>query len=473
VSRLSYKIFGALLLTVLLSVGLTSFAANQLTASQFRQYIIRGNTEFITSVESALGTYYAQYQGWDNVNGVLIQLLGSNGGRLVLSDASGLIVADTQNKWIGYQTDEYSLSNGTLISISGTDAGYLYWIGSQGSGSGSGYGKGMQSGQNNSGNAAAGIISESQQQLLDEMNRSIWLSGGLAGLAALGLGLLLASQIIRPLKALSRSARRIAGGELSQRVKVDSRDELGELAESFNHMAQSLETNEQSRQRLLADIAHELRTPLTVIEGTVDGILDGVFEADAQHLTTIKEESATLTRLIKDLRDISLAESGKLKLEMTQLDIADIIRRQAKQASILAKDKSIALLSDIPANLSTVTGDATRLNQITANLLSNALRHTPAGGQISLSLKNMLYRDKPGIMVSVTDNGEGIPPADLPHIFDRFYRVNTSRARSEGGSGLGLAIVKEMAEAHGGYVWAESLLGKGSTFNYWLPASHT
>ncbi|AAW39669.1 sensor histidine kinase [Dehalococcoides mccartyi] len=472
-SRLSYKIFGALLLTVLLSVGLTSFAANQLTASQFRQYIIRGNTEFITSVESALGTYYAQYQGWDNVNGVLIQLLGSNGGRLVLSDASGLIVADTQNKWIGYQTDEYSLSNGTLISISGTDAGYLYWIGSQGSGSGSGYGKGMQSGQNNSGNAAAGIISESQQQLLDEMNRSIWLSGGLAGLAALGLGLLLASQIIRPLKALSRSARRIAGGELSQRVKVDSRDELGELAESFNHMAQSLETNEQSRQRLLADIAHELRTPLTVIEGTVDGILDGVFEADAQHLTTIKEESATLTRLIKDLRDISLAESGKLKLEMTQLDIADIIRRQAKQASILAKDKSIALLSDIPANLSTVTGDATRLNQITANLLSNALRHTPAGGQISLSLKNMLYRDKPGIMVSVTDNGEGIPPADLPHIFDRFYRVNTSRARSEGGSGLGLAIVKEMAEAHGGYVWAESLLGKGSTFNYWLPASHT
>ncbi|AQU03334.1 two-component sensor histidine kinase [Dehalococcoides mccartyi] len=472
-SRLSYKIFGALLLTVLLSVGLTSFAANQLTASQFRQYIIRGNTEFITSVESALSTYYAQYQGWDNVNGVLIQLLGSNGGRLVLSDTSGLIVADTQNKWIGYQADEYSLSNGTLISISGTDAGYLYWIGSQGSGSGSGYGKGMQSGQNNSGNAAAGIISESQQQLLDEMNRSIWLSGGLAGLAALGLGLLLASQIIRPLKALSRSARRIAGGELSQRVKVDSRDELGELAESFNHMAQSLEANEQSRQRLLADIAHELRTPLTVIEGTVDGILDGVFEADAQHLTTIKEESATLTRLIKDLRDISLAESGKLKLEMTQVDIADIIRRQAKQASILAKDKSIALLSDIPSNLSTVTGDATRLNQITANLLSNALRHTPAGGQISLSLKNMLYRDKPGIMVSVTDNGEGIPPADLPHIFDRFYRVNTSRARSEGGSGLGLSIVKEMAEAHGGYVWAESSLGKGSTFNYWLPASHT
>ncbi|ACZ62046.1 sensor histidine kinase [Dehalococcoides mccartyi] len=467
--RLSYKIFGALLLTVLLSVGLTSFAANQLTASQFRQYIIRGNTEFITGVESTLGMYYTRYQSWDNVSTILVQLLGSNGGRLLLSDAGGLIVADTQNKWVGHLTDEYNLSDGNTISVSGTLAGYFYWLGSESSASGSGYGKGMHSSQNNTGNSAITIITEPQQQLLDEMNRSVWISGILAGLAALGLGLLLTNQIIRPINALNRSARQVARGKFSQRVKVESRDELGELAESFNHMAKSLETNEQSRQRLLADIAHELRTPLTVIEGTVDGILDGVFEADTRHLTTIKEESATLTRLIKDLRDISLAESGKLKLEIAQVDIAEIIRRQASQISILAKDKSVSLVTDIPENSSVISGDATRLNQITANLLSNALRHTSAGGQITLSLKNMLYKDKSGVMVSVADNGEGIPPADLPHIFDRFYRVATSRARSEGGSGLGLAIVKEMTEAHGGYVWAESLLGKGSTFNYWLP----
>jgi two-component system OmpR family sensor kinase len=329
----------------------------------------------------------------------------------------------------------------------------------------------MHNGQNSTGNSAVTIITEPQQQLLDEMNRSIWISGALAGLAALGLGLLLANQIIRPINILNRSARQIASGKLSQRVKVNSRDELGELAESFNHMAKNLENNEQSRQRLLADIAHELRTPLTVIEGTVDGMLDGVFAADTHHLTTIKEESATLTRLIKDLRDISLAESGKLKLEMAQVDIADIVQRQARQASILAKDKSISLITDISSGSSAITGDAIRLNQITSNLLSNALRHTPTGGQITLSLKNMLYQGKPGVMVSVADTGEGIPPADLPHIFDRFYRVTTSRARSEGGSGLGLAIVKEMTEAHGGYVWAESTLGKGSTFNYWLPVS--
>jgi two-component system OmpR family sensor kinase len=153
------------------------------------------------------------------------------------------------------------------------------------------------------------------------------------------------------------------------------------------------------------------------------------------------------------------------------VDIADIVQRQARQASILAKDKSISLITDISSGSSAITGDAIRLNQITSNLLSNALRHTPTGGQITLSLKNMLYQGKPGVMVSVADTGEGIPPADLPHIFDRFYRVTTSRARSEGGSGLGLAIVKEMTEAHGGYVWAESTLGKGSTFNYWLPVS--
>ncbi|AQU06129.1 sensor histidine kinase [Dehalococcoides mccartyi] len=470
-SRLSYKIFGALLLTVLLSVGLTSFAANQLTASQFRQYIIRGNNEFITSVESTLGTYYAQYQSWNNVDKILVQLLGSNGGRLVLSNAGGLILADTENKWVGHLTDEYNLSDGNTVSVSGTAAGYFYWLGSDISASGSGYGKGMHNGQNSTGNSDVTIITEPQQQLLDEMNRSIWISGALAGLAALGLGLLLANQIIRPINILNRSARQIASGKLSQRVKVNSRDELGELAESFNHMAKNLENNEQSRQRLLADIAHELRTPLTVIEGTVDGMLDGVFAADTHHLTTIKEESATLTRLIKDLRDISLAESGKLKLEMAQVDIADIVQRQARQASILAKDKSISLITDISSGSSAITGDAIRLNQITSNLLSNALRHTPTGGQITLSLKNMLYQGKPGVMVSVADTGEGIPPADLPHIFDRFYRVTTSRARSEGGSGLGLAIVKEMTEAHGGYVWAESTLGKGSTFNYWLPVS--
>ncbi|MFA7187250.1 MAG: HAMP domain-containing protein, partial [Dehalococcoides mccartyi] len=261
-SRLSYKIFGALLLTVLLSVGLTSFAANQLTASQFRQYIIRGNNEFITSVESTLGTYYAQYQSWNNVDNILVQLLGSNGGRLVLSNAGGLILADTENKWVGHLTDEYNLSDGNTVSVSGTAAGYFYWLGSDISTSGSGYGKGMHNGQNSTGNSAVTIITEPQQQLLDEMNRSIWISGALAGLAALGLGLLLANQIIRPINILNRSARQIASGKLSQRVKVNSRDELGELAESFNHMAKNLENNEQSRQRLLADIAHELRTPL-------------------------------------------------------------------------------------------------------------------------------------------------------------------------------------------------------------------
>jgi two-component system OmpR family sensor kinase len=240
-------------------------------------------------------------------------------------------------------------------------------------------------------------------------------------------------------------------------------------------MADSLDKSEQARRRLTADIAHELRTPLTIIEGTVDGILDGVFKPEPERLGAIKEQTAHLTRLIGDLRELSLAESGQLKLELTPTDLVDLIRRKMMQFEAKAREKGIHLKLDVPAEPLRVVIDPTRIEQVLANLLANAVRHTPAGGTVTAALRT--GAESPGIttnqsaVLSVADTGEGIPPENLPFVFERFYRVETSRARSEGGAGLGLAIVKQMVEAHGGTVRVESEPGKGATFFIVLPVA--
>jgi two-component system OmpR family sensor kinase len=211
-----------------------------------------------------------------------------------------------------------------------------------------------------------------------------------------------------------------------------------------------------------------------VIEGTTDGILDGVFKPDHEHLDTIKEQTALLTRLIGDLRDLSLAESGQLKLELARTDIAELVRRKLSQVEVKAAEKGVQLNLNTPEKMLEIDVDPARIEQVIANLLTNAIRHTPTGGRVSVSINtapgNAISQIAiPSTIISVTDTGEGIATEHLPHIFERFYRAGDSRTRSEGGTGLGLAIVKQMAEAHGGKVWVKSEQGKGSTFYVALP----
>jgi signal transduction histidine kinase len=291
-----------------------------------------------------------------------------------------------------------------------------------------------------------------EEDVLDQVNDSLWKAGLITAAVALVTGLILTRQITRPVKALITGARRLSKGELSYRVKTRSNDEIGELADSFNSMAATLEQVEQSRRQLTADIAHELRTPLTIIEGTVEGILDDVFEADNEHLNSIKEQTLLLTHLINDLRDISLAESGQLTLNVQSTDIVDLAERVILSYQPNAGEKNIRL-------------DPVRIEQVISNLLRNAIHHTPAGGSITVTLG----RVDNSLELSVSDTGEGINPDDLPHVFERFYRSGTSRSRNEGGTGLGLAIAKQMVEAHGGTVTVESTPGKGSTFRISLP----
>ncbi len=259
-------------------------------------------------------------------------------------------------------------------------------------------------------------------------------------------------QITRPLVDLTHASRQIAQGDLSVRVAVKSSDEVGELTDTFNQMAASLEEQETLRRNLMADIAHELRTPLTGIQGAVEAMQDGVFPADAENLEALHAQVLLLNRLVDDLRTLANAEAGQLALEKAPVDLAELCRRQVSGLQFQAAERSISLTVAAPPEPLLVDADSQRLNQVLLNLLDNALRHTPNGGAVAVNVHGSAAE----VFVTVTDSGPGIPAAELPYVFDRFYRGDRSRSRVTGGTGLGLAIARQLVEAHGGRIWVDS-----------------
>jgi signal transduction histidine kinase len=461
---LRWKLGGALLLVVLISVGLMAYLTNLNTTSQFEQYVQSGSQVFTQNLAANLEQYYARQKSWSGVQEVLNVSQRTSNDQLILANSSGKIIADTKNTLIGQSESTLGALSGTALSYSGQKIGTLY-VQTPGMGMGKGNmgGRGMMSG---TGQAVQTQAQNLETDFISRINNYLWVAGIIAILVALIVGVLLTRQFTRPIRALTLGAHKISEGDLSYRVKVHSNDELGKLAESFNSMAINLDKSEQSRKRLVSDVTHELRTPLTIIDGTVDGIMDGVFQPDKERLSTIKEQTVLLTHLVSDLRDLSLAESGQLKLQKQPTDLTDLVSRKLSQFEASAKVKNIQLKLDSQSGLPDINIDPRRIEQVITNLLSNAIRHTPPNGQIIVILKKS---DSGYLLLSVADNGEGISAEHVPHIFERFYRVETSRARSEGGAGLGLAIVKNMVEAHGGQVKVESQPGKGSTFYVILP----
>jgi signal transduction histidine kinase len=295
-----------------------------------------------------------------------------------------------------------------------------------------------------------------------------FLWGGLVAVAiALLLTFFLSRRILAPVKALTSAAERVGRGDFSQRVKTKDKGELGELANTFNSMASDLERAEKLRQNMVADVAHELRTPLSNIRGYLEALRDGVIKPDAETIRSLSEEATLLSRLVDDLQELSLAEAGELKLDCQAEDIAELINQTVAAVRGQPAVKKISVSIDLPDKLPPVNIDSHRISQVLRNLLENAVAHTAKGGSITVAAKQ---RDS-WVEVSVTDTGEGIPAEDLPNIFERFYRVDKSRARATGGSGLGLTIAKRLVEAHGGKIEAHSELGKGSRFTFTLPCS--
>ncbi|MBA3531149.1 MAG: HAMP domain-containing protein, partial [Ardenticatenales bacterium] len=274
------------------------------------------------------------------------------------------------------------------------------------------------------------------------------------GILTLIIALLLAQRVVVPLAEVITAARAVAAGDLAARVEARGPDDLRDLIEIFNHMASTLEQDAQDRRAMLADIAHELRTPLTIIRGRLEGIIDGVYAADEEHVVPVLEEVYLLERLVEDLRLLTLAETHQLPLTLMPVELADLAARAVRLLEAEALEKGIAISVEVPAQVPLVEADPQRLGQVISNLLSNALRYTPVGSQVVLSIRGKLN----GVELAVSDNGPGVPEADLARIFDRFWRQERARTRAAGGAGLGLAIARHLVYVEGGTILAENMV---------------
>jgi histidine kinase len=310
------------------------------------------------------------------------------------------------------------------------------------------------------------------QVLYNEFRSGVNEALGIAALAAIivavGVSLALSRRIIAPLQVLSNASQRIAEGKYDERVSVGGVDELGQLAESFNQMAERLEQVENMRRQLIGDVSHELRTPLTAIKGSMEGLMDGVLPADEETYQQIRSEADRLSRLVDDLQELSRVEAHAYQLEIKDVDLSALVLSTIKRLTPNARRRGVSLISRQVGEKLLIPGDEDRLGQVLTNLVANGIQYTPERGEVVVSLE----RKNGDVQVAVSDNGIGIPPEHLTDIFTRFYRVDKSRSRAAGGgSGIGLTIARLLVEAHGGRIWAESKgEGKGSRFIFTLPA---
>ncbi len=468
---LSVKLFGVILATIVVGVLVSTALLDRLTTEQFARFNITRTLTYAPALVPFFADYYARNGGWTGIQ----RALGFEPARsmermhdwmmrqhtmspemmasmvlvmydLMLADEQGRIVLDPDRTHLGERVPVRTLERAGLpIEVDGRTVGWLVST------------------------SALSLFNPLERAFLESVRRSILTAALAAGAIALLLGGLFLRQVLAPLKRLEEAARRLAHGDLSQRVPVPARDELGRLAETFNEMAARLRRSEELRRRMIQDIAHELRTPLTVIQGNLQAILDGVFEPTPETIASIHEESLLLSRLIHDLRELSLAEAGELPLHKQLVDLREVVRQAAAAFEPRLEAKGVRLELEVGEEPLPVEVDPERLRQVLFNLLSNAERYTPEGGRIAVRAEQ---RDGEA-RVSVSDTGPGIPPEELPYVFERFWRGDKARARRSGGTGLGLAIAKQLVEAHGGRIGAESEPGRGATFRFTLPLAPT
>lgn len=454
----------------LVAVAIVTFITNSLTSDEFGTYLERGGSTQEEQVAGYLAERYAA-SGWQGVTSNLLPLSRWSGQRLVVSDASGRVVADSAGGATGQPAPQSPPGRGLPLVSGSQTVGSVYFTPEPSGSPGSG---GMMGPMRGGGSSMMEMMRQMAQRrdspealFLEAVRRAGWMAAALAAAAGLLLGLILSRQITAPLHRMTSAARRVAAGDFSQRVEVKSGDELSTLAEAFNIMAENLARDEQQRKRLLSDIAHELKTPLSIVQGNLEAMMDGVAEPSQERMASLREETLLLNRLVNDLRDLSLAEAGQLPLHREPVELERLLRGAVSGVRTRADDGGVALELALEPGLPPVDADPDRIGQLLRNLLGNALHYTAAGGKVAVGAR----REGGMVLISVEDTGSGIPAEEIPRIFDRFYRVDRSRTRASGGTGLGLAVAKQLAESHGGRIWAESTPGKGSTFFFTLPAA--
>lgn len=307
---------------------------------------------------------------------------------------------------------------------------------------------------------------ELQEQVQSVIQQALLISGFGALAAAVVVSLFVSRRIVEPIQTLSYVSRRLAQGFYRERTSIQADDEIAQLAQSVNQLADALDQTERRRLALLADVTHELRTPLATIGGYMEGLVDGVVSANPATFNLILRETRRLQRLIEDLELLSRVEAGQLPVVARAIDLRSVLEAQIAQFEPLFSSNRVHLCFDAPEHLPQVWADPDRVAQVVINILANAYRYTPSGGTVTVQA----CADDHEVRVAVIDTGIGIAAEHLPHLFERFYRVDKSRARNSGGSGIGLAIARHLIYAQGGEIWAESDgIGKGARFIFTLP----
>jgi two-component system sensor histidine kinase BaeS len=436
------KLVLAFLLISLVIIALVAVFARWNTSAEFRRYIFDRNQEGFVSV---LANYYAQGGSWEGVQDIfrrgpmpfgMGQSLPMPVGEIVLFDTEFNVLIGGHGYHMGDRVTQDQLNDVLPVEIEDETVGYVL--------------------------LRRDVFREQpiESAFLERLTQQLVLGSIAVISVALLLGLILARSLTRPLQQLTEATRKVATGDLDVKVDIRAKDELGELAQSFNLMNQRLAQSRDMRRQMTADIAHELRTPVSVILGYADGLKENVIPPSQETFDLIQEQAEQLEHLIEDLRTLTRAEAGELALDLSPTDPSPLVQRLIATYEPQAARQEIALKVEIDEPIGKILIDADRFRQVLSNLLSNALQYTPAGGQITTSIA----ADEEEVSIRITDTGGGIPPEDLELIFERFFRRDPSRSRDTGGSGLGLSIVKSLVERQGGQIRVESKVGEGTSF---------
>ena len=431
----------------LVSIILISMLARWNTRSEFIRFI---SDQYELDLVAGLSEHYQTSGSWDDAELVFLtdEKNGSSDGHpqhmppFLLTDPQGLVLVGNGGFNEGDTISAEDLEAGTPIEVDGEIVGLLVPMP-------------MPSFEGN----------PREEEFFQRTSQGLLYGAGGVALIALLLGIFLSRTISRPIRELTRATHAIAQGDLQQQVDIRSRDELGELANAFNKMSAELSRSINTRKQMTADIAHELRTPLSLILGHAEAVHDGVLQPTRENFEIIREEAERLEHLVDDLRTLSLADAGELSMQLQSVSPARLLEDLAAHYRLHTQTKDLDLQLEISNSLPDLQMDPGRITQVLTNILDNAVRHTPPGGLITLASS----QTPDGVALSVRDSGPGLPPADLERIFDRFYRADESRTRTDGGSGLGLAIAKSIVQAHGGTIRAESRQGNGLMVIITLP----
>ena len=397
-------------------------------------------------IEQIVTQHYTAGQRWAGLQPILERAGSLYSWQIVIKDPVGLTVVDSHLRLSSPRFDVTRRTRAFPVISSGSEVGTVL-IGPS--------------------DIPAVVPEPSVSRLASAINRSLVWTGLAAGAGGILLISLISRGVLSSARALNLAAGRLGRGDLSQRVASTGRDEIGQLARTFNTMAEGLQDAERQRRNMTADVAHELRTPLSNIQGYVEAVRDGLLMPDGDTLGIILQQVLYLSHLVEDLRLLAETEAGDFRLDRESGSLDSVIRTSVEAIRPRVEAKGIRVDVGVPSELPLFEFDRTRIAQVMGNLLENAIRHTSEGGTVTVSA----VVEGSGACVTVNDSGECIPGDALPYVFERFYRADPSRARTTGGAGLGLTIAKQLVEAHGGSIRAESTPGSGSRFVFELPAS--